>query len=158
MSRVTLKVLYRDCTKTLSKKTMFYQTFLRGFQLLVIGFMIYIFYECISRYNRQEDTSTVDYQWYHHHEKDIYPTISACFSGSSVIFSTEKLKRINNNFDANLYSKFLKGEHWDDKMLAVEYDQVSMVLSDHLDLIRIAQQNGSKEEWKRTTMLSMKNK
>ena len=158
MNQLTLKVLPQNCNITLSKKTMFYQIFLRGFQLFVIGFMIYIFYECISRYNRQEDNSTVDYQWYHNREKDIYPTITACFTGPSVIFSTESLKRIDKKFDAFLYSKFLEGDFWNDKMLQVEYDQVSMVLLDHLDLVRIVRQNGSKEEWKRNTMLSMKNK
>ena len=137
---------------------MFYQIFLRGFQIGVLCFMIYIFYECISRYNEQEDNSTVDYQWYHLHEKDIYPTISACFSGSSLVFSDDKLKLIDNDFDARLYSKFLDGDYWEDKMLDVEYDQVSLKFLDHLELIRITRQNGSTEEWKNDKMLSMKNK
>ena len=157
MSQLTLKVLSSNCISSISKKTMFYQIFLRGFQLGVMGFMIYIFYQCISRYNEQEDNSTVDYQWYHQYEKDIYPTISACFSGAPVIFSDEKLKLLDDNFDSRSYSKFLEGEHWDANMLNVEYDKVSIIFLDHLDLIRIVQQDGTIDEWQNNKMLSMKN-
>ena len=118
--------------------------------------MIYIFYQCISRYCEQADNSTVDYQWYHQHEKDIYPTISACFSGSSVVFSEEKIKLLDSSLDGKLYTKFLEGKYWDDKMSEIEYDKVSIMLLDYLDLIRIVLQDGTTEEWLNNKMLSMK--
>ena len=115
MNLLSLKALSLNCTSTKSRKTMFYQIFLKGFQLFVIVFMIYIFYQCICRYCEQADNSTVDYQWYHQHEKDIYPTISACFSGSSVVFSEEKIKLLDSSLNAKLYSQFLEGKYWDDR-------------------------------------------
>ena len=156
MNQLTLKALSLNCTSSKSRKTMFYQIFLKGFQLFVIVFMIYIFHQCISRYCEQADNSTVDYQWYHQHEKDIYPTISACFSGSSVVFSEEKMKLLDSSLNAKLYSQFLEGKYWDDKMSEIEYDQVSILLLDHLDLIRIVKQDGTSEEWMNNKMLSMK--
>ena len=91
------------------------------------------------------------------HEKDIYPTISACFSGSSVVFSEEKIKLLDSSLDAKLYSQFLEGKYWDDKMSEIEYDQVSVMLLDHLDLIRIIKQDGTSDEWQNEKMLEMKN-
>jgi hypothetical protein len=112
---------------------------------------------CLGRYYRHEDTSNVDYQWYHQEEKDIYPTISICFYGVPFVFSSDKLKKINTNFDADLYSKFLQGKYWDEEMLKVNYDNVSLEFLDHIEMIRIARNDGTAQGWAKNQMVSLFN-
>ena len=142
---------------TKNMNMMCYQTFRRGFQILCVGFMMLVFYMCLGRYNKNEDTSNVDYQWYHQDEKDIYPTISICFYGVPFVFSDEKLKKINTNFNADLYSKFLQGKYWDEEMLKVNYDSVSLEFLDHIEMIRIARNDGITKDWAKNKMVSLIN-
>jgi len=134
-------------------KTMFYEIFLKGFQFSCIGFTIYVYCLCIQKYLKQEDNSIVDFQWYHEHEKDIYPTISICFYGIPVVFSNEKLKQINNNFDANLYSMFLHGKYWDEEMIKVNYDDVTLNFLNHLESIRVVGTDGIQDKWAKNQLL-----
>ena len=155
MQELQSNVLYANDNKLSYIKSMIYKIFLRGFQFLCVGFTIFVYYLCIKRYTSQKDSSTVDYQWYHQEEKDIYPTISTCFYGTHVVFSTEKLKKVNRNFDADLYSKFLQGQYWNDEMAKIMYDEVSLEILDYVDQLSIIQTDGTIRNWSRNQMYSM---
>ena len=110
---------------------------------------------CIHRYNQQKDNSIVDYQWYHEQEKDIYPTISICLYGVPIVFSSARLETIDRRFNANLYSQFLQGKYWNDAMIKVDYDDVTINFLDYLSDIKIVLTDGEELQWTRNTLLTL---
>ena len=134
---------------------MIYKVFLRAFQLGCICFTIFVWHLCIHRYNQQKDNSIVDYQWYHEQEKDIYPTISICLYGVPIVFSSARLETIDRRFNANLYSQFLQGKYWNDAMIKIDYDDVTINFLDYLSDIKIVLTDGEELQWTRHTLLTL---
>ena len=96
---------------------------------------------CLVKYFSNEDLSRVDYRRFHHNsDENVYPSVSWCIINP---FLEDKLKLYNEDFNVTSYSYFLQGLHWDDRMLNVEYDNVTVSLEDNLNLIWLQLHNDS---------------
>ena len=58
----------------------------------------------------------------------IYPSFSFCFVPP---FLENAFEIYEDGINITTYSKFLHGELWDERMLAVDYDNVSLLMSFH---------------------------
>lgn len=141
-------------------KTLFCQIFYRGFEILCICATLFVYYLCIDKFLKNEDVSIVDFRWFHNeystHHKDIYPTISICFYGIPTVFLDEKLKQIDPKFDAVMYSNFLNGNEWNEEMLKIDFDEVTLDIVDYLEQIRLMGTDEQDDElyaWKKTPLL-----
>lgn len=104
--------------------------------LVTIGLGI----SCLVKYFSDQDISRVDYKKFHHEVQDnIYPSISLCIINP---FLEHELKKYGDD-DINItsYSYFLQGLHWDDRMLKIDFDNVTVSLTDNLDFIYIQLHN-----------------
>ena len=105
------------------------------------GVLIY----CSWKYYHNEGTSLVDFKTYHNTENDIYPSISLCFQGG--IWDTYKLNHTYAIDKVSDYSSFLKGNAWDDLMLKVNYDDVTLNLKDYVTNIQIGPDAAPEYSW-----------
>ena len=54
----------------------------------------------------------------------------------------------NRNINLTSYKKFLNGSHWDDEMLQIEYDKVTISLYDNLIGAEYKAHSGELVDWK----------
>ena len=81
-------------------------------------------------YLENQNVTRTDYKQYHRENKDnVYPSISFCIRQP---FLNEELKRYGDNISISTYARFLKGLHWDDRMLKIDYDKVTVSLKQAL--------------------------
>ena len=83
------------------------------------------------RYLQNESTSLVEFQTYHTTERDIYPSISLCFWGEG-IYKDKNLTQSYELENVSRYMNFLQGNIWDNRMLKIDYDSVTLDLKDHV--------------------------
>merc|ERR1711894_26462 len=95
------------------------------------------------KYFQNESTSLVNYQKYHDAEKDTYPSFSLCFKGEN-IYKKDELNQKYGVDDVKKYVAFLKGLVWDDRMLKINYDDLTMDLKDHVTSIEVLSHTGIK--------------
>ena len=95
---------------------------------------------CLYKYTKDEDVSLVNYKRYHSKENSIYPSLTLCFNNP---FLNEKLQSIGEGINTTTYSKFLEGLHWDERLLNIDYDNVTIDLDKYLDGVRVVLANGS---------------
>ena len=81
----------------------------------------------IRVYILNNDISRVYYDKFHSSESAIYPSLSLCFGD---ILLEEKLNEYG--VSKSHYLNFLKGLIWDEKLLEINYNDVSINLKDHL--------------------------
>ena len=91
--------------------------------LVTVGLLMY----CTIRYIENKSTTSTAYKLYHKTEKDLYPSITLCFSGLS-IYDSDKLKQIYGINEVIEYQQYLSGERFNETMVDVDYDDVT----DHL--------------------------
>lgn len=84
---------------------------------------------CIQHYFRDEDVSMVHYTKFHSTDEAVYPSISFCILPP---FLESKFDAYGNGINQTSYKQFLQGDFWDEKMLNVDYDNVTVSLSDNL--------------------------
>ena len=83
---------------------------------------IYIFVQ-------NSDVCLVDYISYNLDRNSIYPSISIAVGNP---FIKQNLKIYGDNITPTTYSRFLEGKHWDDRMMNINYDNVTVDISDYL--------------------------
>ena len=84
----------------------------------------------IFRYVSNEDTTTLKITKFLSSNDAIYPSFSFCILD---LFLTEKFADYKDEqINLTSYKKFLKGEIWNARMLKVEYDNVTVSLSENL--------------------------
>ena len=99
-----------------------------GFHLVCIGIIIASITTFMSDFHDNKSTSLVDFKRFHGTEIDNYPDFSLCILG---IWNIEKLKDMNYRIeDVQRYVKFLRGEIWDQNMLAIDYDDVTVNMTE----------------------------
>ena len=88
---------------------------------------------CLSEYSKNEDVVEVSFKKYGEDEDSIYPDISLCFDHP---FDEEKLKLFDDRLTKSLFTRFLSGKdfegEWPNKLLDIDYENVSLQLKDHL--------------------------
>ena len=95
---------------------------------------------CIYKYMKDEDVSLVNYKRYHSDENSIYPSLTLCFNNP---FINDKLTEYGNGINTSTYSKFLKGLHWDERMVNINYDNVTLDIDQYLEESKVVLSNGT---------------
>ena len=83
----------------------------------------------LFNYYNGEDQTIVTYRNFNEIETDVYPSVTFCWT---MAISEENLKLYGNNLNRKDYAKFLAGYHWDENMLIVDYDNVTLHFGDHV--------------------------
>ena len=93
----------------------------RGFTLVCIFATLITAIWQFYTYGKGEDQTQVEYKHFNEAESDIYPSIALCVTTA---VNEERLKEYGANFTAEQYVAFLQGQHWDQSMLKVDYENV----------------------------------
>ena len=114
------------------------------FHLLCVVSTLVLLWMCAWRYIENDSTSLVDFRTFQNQEKDIYPSFSLCFRGEG-IFNEDNL----NKNEIENYKQFLKGEIWDEEMLKIDYDEVTLNLVDYVEKVALQKNYASPNyyEW-----------
>ena len=76
--------------------------------------------------------------------------------GVHIVFSSARLENIDRRFNGKLYSQFLQGVYWNDAMINVDYDDVTINFLDYLSDIKIVLTDGEELQWTRNTLLTLR--
>jgi hypothetical protein len=87
-----------------------------------------------------EDLSIVDYKTFFQEKNIMLPEVSLCIENP---FIEEKLEQINSTITVSKYLQFLKGEIFDEQMRDIDYDNVTVNLSDYFLHSTVTWNNGS---------------
>ena len=90
-----------------------------------IGFTCF----CIHKYFQNEDVSQVTSQEFHKEKDNLYPSVTIC---TSSIFYDENLQAYGDGVNVSTYSDFMAGKYWDDRLVEVDYDKVTLNFSKYL--------------------------
>ena len=113
------------------------------FSLLCILGTIWLGVDCLRKFLADEDISQTDYVKYHHDDlaKNIYPAFSFCIINP---FMENTFEKYNHDINVTSYSYFLQGLLWNDEMLQIDYDDVTVSLEKSLiSITMILQERGS---------------
>ena len=110
-------------------KSLLREISLKTFYLLCIFATVALQIYCIKRFLEDEDMSVVRYTKFHSKENDIYPSFSFCIVPP---FLPDKFEEYGDSINITSYIKFLKGELWNEEMLYVDYDKVTISLEKNL--------------------------
>ena len=81
---------------------------------------------------KNKSTSLVDFRTFHEEERDIYPSFSLCLVGPE-IWNANILKKKYGVQNYESYVEFLRGEKWNESMLQIDYDNVTVSLEDYVE-------------------------
>ena len=96
---------------------------------------------CLYEYSLNEDISQVTFQEFHKNEKNIYPSLTVCLSS---IFLEDKFVTHGQGINLSTYTEYLYGEHWDDRMIDVDYDNVTTKFEDYLQGVALIHNSRSR--------------
>ena len=97
--------------------------------VLVAG-TIWLVIDCWRSYLKDEDVSQTEYKRFHYDDpENVYPSITFCIEHPLL---AEKLQHIGDGINISIYKNFLRGRYWDDRLLEVNYDNVTTSLNDSL--------------------------
>ena len=102
-----------------------YYFFLLVCTIATIGFICF----CLYKYSLNDDISQVTFQEFHKKKDNIYPSLTIC---ASSIFYEENLKSYGEGINISTYTDFMNGQNWDDRMIKVDYDNVTLNFSNYL--------------------------
>ena len=113
-----------------------YENICLAITVMLVGYSIFV-------YVQNRDISRIQYEQYHSTIKDIYPSISLCFGD---VLDLRKLEAHGANKTS--YWKFLQGEDSDKKLFDINFDDVSINLTEFLLGIEMTKEeyNGDTEE------------
>ena len=84
----------------------------------------------------------MEYRKFQESKRDIYPTITFCiwngrFEDKLGLYDREKLNKKYGIKEPGEYISFLKGHIWEDKMIEVDFDDVTLEIKDRIESIKI---------------------
>lgn len=82
----------------------------------------------LSKYYLNEDISQVTFQEFHKAEENAYPSLAICASST---FDNNLLELHGEGINTTTYSSYLEGEDWDDRMMDIDYDNVTLNFQDY---------------------------
>ena len=100
---------------------------------------------CFIKYCLDKDVSLVGFVTFNQDESNIYPALTICFWNP---FLNEKLKSYGSGINVSTYSNFLQGKHWDNRMMDIDYDDVTVSIEDYLTEIGYQFSNFSTRQWR----------
>ena len=84
---------------------------------------------CIYEYSLDKDLTLIEFKKFQTKDEDIYPSTSFCFFGP---YEVEKLKSVGENITESKYIKFLQGRLWQEEMIHIGYDDVTIDIDDYI--------------------------
>ena len=93
----------------------------------------------VYKYRLDEDLSVITYRKFYEREYDDYPTVSLCFNNP---FLTKRLAETGVNESA--YLNFLTGQYFSEEMLKVNYENVTINISNYFKGYMIYYTNGTR--------------
>ena len=121
------------------------KTFQTIYQVILILSTLGLTFYCIHKYKLDHSLSLVDFKRFHYSEKDLYPSLSLCFSDA---ISKEKFEEHHSGRKKSIYSSYLSGyvldEYLNEKYLDIKYGNVAINADDYFDRIHIQLGNGTK--------------
>ena len=83
---------------------------------------------CCHKYYLDEDETVVSFNTFYASPIDVYPSFSLCFTSP---YDEHKLKKYGNDVTPESYGDFLGGLLWNDRMLDIDYEEVSINYKDY---------------------------
>ena len=83
---------------------------------------------CVYIFSQDNDVCLVDFKQYNEEKEYIYPSFSLIFINP---FIEEKLRQHGDGINTTTYSQFLEGKYWDERMLNISYDDVTINIADY---------------------------
>ena len=99
------------------------------FQFICTSATIAFICFCLYKYSQNDDVSQVTFQEFHKKKDNLYPSVSICVSS---IFYEENLKSYGDGINISTYTDFMNGEYWDDRIVKVDYDNVTLNFSNYI--------------------------
>ena len=99
------------------------------FTILCITATASLMVYCLCHYLRDEDVSSVHFTKFYSSNEAPYPSFSFCILQP---FLENEFDVYGGNVNMSTYIKFLRGELWDERMLDVDYDNVTVSLKENL--------------------------
>ena len=103
---------------------------------------VYIFFE-------NNDVCLVDFKKYNEKPEYLSPSFSIAFANP---FNESKLKLYGTGINTSSYVQFLKGEYWDERMLNINYDDVTIDITNYFLGFEIAYSNWTKYRFEATEL------
>ena len=100
------------------------------FKLICILTTLALVIWCAYEFNKNEDISEIIFKTFHEDKDSIYPELTF---GVLNRFNETALREYDKSFNEVNYRTFLEGDqYWDDKMLDVGFEKVSMRMDDYI--------------------------
>ena len=94
----------------------------------------------VIEFRNEISTTLVDFKTFHKAENDIFPSLTLCIgptkTGSRPNSGVWNKKKLNDTYGIESptdYHQFLKGKTWDERMIHVDFDDVTLNLTDYLN-------------------------
>ena len=100
------------------------------FRLLCLSAAISACIYCTYEYSKNQDFSEVSFKLFNQDDMSLYPQMSLCFLRDHYL--DEELKKINEQFNASTYEKFLSGSLWDPRLLHVDIRKATLKVEDYI--------------------------
>lgn len=100
---------------------------------------------CIYNYSLDEDLTRIDFKRFNEQKDDIYPSISVCLCNPYI---SKKLKKYGNDITPSKYIKFLQGDMWQQEMLDIDYEDVTIDIKDYFLGYDITYSNNERVSYK----------
>ena len=84
---------------------------------------------CIYIYCKNEDLCEISYRKFNQDSLSLYPFVTMCLLSP---FKEEMLKNVKGGLNRSIYISFLVGNHWNESMLNISFDQVTYNLPDYI--------------------------
>ena len=94
---------------------------------------------CVYKFVLDDDMTSIVFRRFNGKGDEIYPTLSFCFKGKGIFDATEIRKISQSKIE---YTRFLFGKDWDERLLDVEYDNVTLELDKMLKSVKLHASNG----------------
>ena len=89
-----------------------------------IGFVIWGVY----RYSLDEDITRIDVKNFNADEESIYPSVSLFFYSPCI---KEKFEKQGNGITPTIYKRFLQGDEWNENLMDIDYNDVTINIIDY---------------------------
>ena len=106
----------------LERFRIFFHILCQASAMSLIIYWIYLF-------TLNKDLCTVDYKTFQHETEDYYPILSLCFTDKS---SDKLFTFYDYSLNQSTYIEFLEGKHFDSSLLKIDYDNVSIDMSEYI--------------------------
>ena len=106
-----------------------------AYVIILVSATIALGIDCFKDYLKDEDVSLTEYKKFNHEDQDnVYPSVTFCIENP---FISKKLEDIYDDINITSYKNFLGGKSWDDRLLQIDYDNVTVSLDDALLGVRM---------------------